>query len=295
MLFRSNEDKPKGSLLNRLLNDKVPHYRIVHVDDSIKNLQRTFSFNNTSIYDAFQEIAEEIHCLFIFRVYKENNILIRTISVYDLESKCTECGYRGEFVGRCPKCNSDIINEGYGKDTTIFVSKENLSENISYSTDVDSVKNCFKLESGDADMDAAIINCNPSGSDYLQYITDAEKEDMSEELVNKLNSYDVKTHYYTNEYQFHLNTNIINSYNQLVNKYKSFNDTLEEIKNPLTGYRSLMKVYYDTIDFSGYLQNSLMPSVTISETSAEKQIALLTPSNLSPVSLENINYISLAK
>ena len=33
-----NEDKPKGSLLNRLLNDKVPHYRIVHVDDSIKNL-----------------------------------------------------------------------------------------------------------------------------------------------------------------------------------------------------------------------------------------------------------------
>ena len=37
-----------------------------------------------------------------------------------------------------------------------------------------------------------------------------------------------------------------------------------------------------------------MPSVTISETSAEKQIALLTPSNLSPVSLENINYISLA-
>lgn len=289
-----NEDKPKGSLLNRLLNDKVPHYRIVHVDDSIKNLQRTFSFNNTSIYDAFQEIAEEIHCLFIFRVYKENNILIRTISVYDLESKCTECGYRGEFVDRCPKCNSDIINEGYGKDTTIFVSKENLSENISYSTDVDSVKNCFKLESGDADMDAAIINCNPSGSDYLQYITDAEKEDMSEELVNKLNSYDVKNHYYTNEYQFHLNTNIINSYNQLVKKYKSYNDTLEEIKNPLTGYRSLMKVYYDTIDFSGYLQNSLMPSVTISETSAEKQIALLTPSNLSPVSLENINYISLA-
>lgn len=289
-----NEKNAKGSLLNRLIADKVPHYRIVHVDDSIKNLQRTFTFDNISIYDAFQEIAEEIHCLFVFNAYKENNILIRTISVYDLESKCTDCGYRGEFVNRCPKCNSDIIHEGYGTDTTVFVSKENLSENISYSTDVDSVKNCFKLESGDADMDAAIINCNPSGSDYLQYISDSEKEDMSEELVNKLNSYDIKNNYYTNEYQFNLNTTIVNSYNQLVQKYKSYNDTLETIKNPLVGYKSLMKVYYDTIDFSGYLQNSLMPSVTVSETSAEDQISLLTASNLSPVSLENINYISLA-
>ena len=32
----------------------------------------------------------------------------------------------------------------YGEDTTIAVSKENLTEEIDYSTDVDSIKNCFK-------------------------------------------------------------------------------------------------------------------------------------------------------
>lgn len=54
-----------GSLLHRVM-EKIPHYKVVHVDTSIKNIQRTFSFNGISIYDAFQEIAEEINCIFVF-------------------------------------------------------------------------------------------------------------------------------------------------------------------------------------------------------------------------------------
>ena len=37
------------------------------------NLQRTFTFDDTSIYDALQEIAEELDCLFIFGCGSDEN------------------------------------------------------------------------------------------------------------------------------------------------------------------------------------------------------------------------------
>lgn len=123
---------PKTSILDRIIADEASHYRIVHVDNSIKNIQRTFSFDGTSIYDAFMEIAEEIHCLFVFGEETEDGYF-RTISVYDLESYCPSCNYRDEFTEKCPKCGSKNITEGYGVDTTIFLSQENLTEEINYS------------------------------------------------------------------------------------------------------------------------------------------------------------------
>ena len=289
-----NQNNAEGSLLNRLLKDKALHYKVIHVDESIQNIQRTFSFDNISLYDAFQKISEEINCLFIFGTWSETYNSFRTISVYDLESSCIDCGYRGEFSDICPKCKSENISDGYGEDTTIFVSTENLSEEISYSTDKDSVKNCFRLKSGDDDMDAAIINCNPSGSLYLQYIDNRTKEDMSEELVSKLNSYDEENDHYTNYHEFIIPKEILDKYNQLIEKYKIYNEDLQEIVSPIIGYKNLIKSYYDVIDFSGYLRNSLMPSPEMSETSAAKQVLQLTSTNLSPISLENTKYISLA-
>ena len=47
------------SALDRVLS-YAPHYHVGHVDDSLKNIQRSFSFNNTSVMDAFKEMAEEI-------------------------------------------------------------------------------------------------------------------------------------------------------------------------------------------------------------------------------------------
>ena len=91
-----------------------------------------------------------------------------------------------------------------------------------------------------------------------------------------------------------MNAAILNNYNQLINKYKIYKNTLENISVPITGYHNLMKIYYDVIDFKGYLQNSLMPNIEISETSAVQQAGLLTAGNLSPVSVENTSYISLA-
>ncbi|MCI8485520.1 MAG: hypothetical protein HFH41_14460, partial [Lachnospiraceae bacterium] len=144
-----NGEDHEASLIHRI-TEKAPHYQLKHVDSTIANIQRTFTFDGTSIYDAFQEIAEEIGCLFVLDCYSDSNgNLQRTISIYDLETNCNACGHRGEFSYTCPECGSKDLNYGYGEDTTIFVSSDALGDEIQFETDTDSVKNCFRLEAGD--------------------------------------------------------------------------------------------------------------------------------------------------
>lgn len=288
-----DEENPKASLLNRILSDKCPHYKILHVNPSIAKLQRTFTFDDISIYDAFMEIANEINCIFVFGE-ESNEPMLRTISVYDLEANCMDCGCRGEFEHECPKCHSQNIILGYGKDTTIFVNKENLGENINIRVDTNSVNNCFRLEAGDDLMTATVINCNPSGSQYIWYFTDEMKEDMSDSLTSKINSYDEKYEYYQNDFETNINEDIVVEYNNLIKKYKPFDENLAEISLPIKGYASLINLYYNVIDFYGYLYNSLLPSVETDTTTAADQAALLTSDNLSPVAVQNADYISLA-
>lgn len=284
-----NSEHPEASLLHRIM-EKAPHYHIDHVDSGIANIQRTFSFNNTSLYDALQDISEEIKCLFIINSGSDSKGHIdRKISVYDLESYCYDCGNREEFTIACPKCGSKNISSGYGKDTTIFISEQNLADNITYSTDTNSVKNCFKLEAGDDLMTATVRNCNPNGTDYIWHISDDTKEDMSKELVDKLNSYDDLYKYYQNDYVMNLN---VSAYNSLVQKYQSYNKDLKTITSPIKGYPALMTAYYNTIDLSTYLQSELMPNATLSDTNAVAQARLLTSANLSPVAVSSVNSLS---
>ena len=318
-----NPSLQKSSLLHRI-TEKAPHYTVAHVDSTIAEIQRTFSFDDTSIYDAFQDISEEINCLFVFGLNAtEDGDIKRTISVYDLESNCHDCGYRGEYTGKCSKCGSSNIDEGYGDDTTIFVTSDELAESLNLSSDTDSIKNCFKLEAGDDLMTATIRNCNPNGSDYIWYIPEDSKRDMSKELVNAIESYDSLYKMYQNEYVY-LNdkSDIIAKYNELINKYSAgyipltssddkglfssddmrlvtqkeigYNKDIQEIEQPIKGYPSLMNAYYNTIDLGLYLTSELMPTVEMSDTNAEKEASKLTDTNLSPVAVEKIDNISLA-
>ena len=289
-----DEGNAETSLLNRVL-EKAPHYVIRHVDSSIARIQRTFEFNNTTIYDAFQRIAEEIDCLFVIKCYLDaDGKVIREINVFDLESYCLECNHRGEFTEVCPECGSTNIKVGYGEDTTIFVSTENLANNITYSTDEGSVKNCFRLEAGDDLMTATLVNCNPNGSGYIWYVSDEVKEDMSEELVATLNAYDEQYEYYYKEHKTEIDAEVLAAYNALVEKYQEFTSDYKKVSSPITGYPALMQELYNTIDFYLYLNNSLMPSVEISRTTAALQAAKLNTTNLSPVAVQNIDVCSSA-
>lgn len=293
-----DEDDLEASLLHRLLKDKAPHYSIVHVDSTIANIQRTFSFDNISIDDAFQKIAEEIGCIFIYHSYlDENKILRRTISVYDLQQNCLnpDCGNRGSFIDECPKCNSKNILNGYGNDTLIFITSDELaSDGIQLTTDKDSVKNCFKLEAGDELMTATVRNCNPNGTDYIWRFSDHTKSDMSEELKKELKDYDDLYKKYHNEYVSEVDNELLDAYNALVNKYIGYNENLQKIKAPIAGYSSLMNAYYNTVDLSLYLQSGLMPSIEMSETNAEEQASLLTSDSIQSVAVANIETVSNA-
>ena len=240
-----NEVDANASLLHRVLKEAYG-YTIGHVDETLKRLQRSFSIDGTSIYDFLTgDCAEQFNCIFIF------DSVYRRINAYDLYTNCLnpQCGYRGEFTDICPECGGTKLSY-FGTDTTIYVDKDNLTDSISLTTDTSSVKNCFKIVAGDDDMTAAVRNVNPSGSDYIYYVNSIQKEDMSDELVKKYESYIKECEKYSPEY-VELNKNI---------------------------YECLDKILYYT--------SSMMPTIDTSNSdTAATQAEKLTVANLSPVGL----------
>lgn len=240
-----NPSKPTGSLLHRILK-KAPHYSIGHVDKSLYNLQRTFTIDGTSIYDFIQgDMTDQFNCMPVF------DTTTRTINFYDLYTVCEDCDYRGDFYDTCPECGSTNL-KCYGEDTTIFVDSDNLTDSISYTTNVDSIKNCFRLEAGDDTMTAAVIANNPNGSSYLWSFSDLQTSDMSDELVAKIKEY----------------------------------NTLYEKRQPT--YTALMNNIYGCIDKIYYYTNSMMPTIEHAEVTAKTEAAKLTASNLSPLGLSSV-------
>ena len=265
----------EASLLHRIMG-KVPHYSIEYVENRLAPIQRTFSFDNKSLYDALQEIAEEIDCLFVINSGTNSNGKIeRSISVYDLESYCTECHKRGSFDRVCAECGSTSVLPPYGEDTAILISSENLADDITLSTDTGSVKNCFRLECGDDLMTATVRNCNPNGSQYIWYISNAIKEDMSDGLVQKLDAYDAECNYYENQYVSTFSQDLTTAYNTLIQKYDPSNSSYTNLSS-VTGYLALMNAYYNTIQLQMYLRDELLPSIEMSSVTVQTELLKIT-------------------
>ena len=291
--FFYNEDNPKASLLHRILSDKAPHYQIYHVDDTLKGLWRQFSFNVTSIQDALNQIAGEVGCLFVYGEWSENDGKYhRTISAYDLEDYCYHCGKRGNYSEHvCTNCGSTNINYGYGEDTGIFISRENLATSINYESNTDNVKNCFRLVAGDDVMTAAIKSCNPSMSQYIWYFSDDMLEDMSAGLRNKVVEYQNLVSDYQTTQSMNVSGYYINNYNSLVTKYSDYNDELVTIDYPIIGTAKLTEAYYDGVNLYGFIKSELMPaSEKVESTTALDQLEILqTGGNMSEVGIPSVS------
>ena len=288
---------PEGSALDRILKDKASHYTIVHVDSSIANLQRTFSWDGSTIKGAFDDIANEVECLFVYGESVNNDGKIhRTISVYDLNDVCMECGERGTFTNKmCTKCNSANIKFGYGSDSGIFLSHENFAGNISYSSNKDEVKNCFRLVAGDDLMTATIRNINPSGSQYIWYFSDSVCADMSKTLRDKLSTYEKEYASYSSDKKIDIPSTVISDYNTLINKYKLYDSSLMNVKYPIVGYSSLTDLYYSALNFYSLLKTTLAPvSERGTKTTAAQEIKKLTTNTLSPLGIQNANKASVS-
>lgn len=291
--FFYNEDNPNASLLHRILKDKAPHYQIYHVDDSLKGLWRSFSFSGTSIQDALNQIAEEVGCLFVYGEWFENDGKYhRTISAYDLEDYCYTCGKRGNYTEHvCTNCGSTNIKYGYGEDTGIFISKENLATSINYESNTDEVKNCFRLVAGDDVMTAAIKSCNPSMSQYMWHFSDDMLEDMSQELRNKITAYQTLVNDYQTTTTMDIGRTYVNNYNTLVNKYTDYDDELERIDYPIVGTSKLTEAYYNAVNLYGFIKSELMPSSEkVESTTALEQLEILQENgNMDEVGISSVS------
>lgn len=250
------------SLLHRIL-EKAPHYSIGSIDGSLMNIQRFFSISDTDIYSELTgEISEKFHCIFLF------DSMTRTISAYDLDN----CG----------------------KDTTVFISNDNLSTEINLETNKDSLKNCFYVEGGDDIMTAAIRSINPNGSQYIYNITDDMKKDMPNALSTALDEYSREYEEYNTTHVYPLPEQAVGNYNAVVDYVNKlfFEDGNAENENTedsedantdknrftklpeyaLTGYPSTTAKMYEAIDLYEFVNNSMMPTIQTLEPDIEESM-----------------------
>lgn len=297
-----NTEDPDHSLLNRLLS-KTPHYYVKHVDENICNIQRMFSFDGDTVFDALSAVAEEMNIRIIYNSGTNlDGTIDRSISVYDNASHCgnDNCQYyiengirnRGIFETECPICGSHNVIPGYGVDTSIFVTADALGNEIDFTSNTETARNSYRLQAGDDMMTSAVINCNPNGTAYIWYFPDSDKADMSEELQGKISDYQSEYDDYKTSREIEIDSSLITRFNQIATKYKAYNDELELITTPINGFSSLMNAYYDAIDLQTYIETELMPSITLMDTTAAEQAALLTPESLSPVEMEDLSLLT---
>lgn len=176
-----NPDDTDHSLLHRILKEKAPHWSIGYVtnyisigeDKPVKDVRefyRSFTADGTSVYDFLtQDIAEECNVVFLF------DTLHRQINCYSVIDGLDK--------------NGNVVKIAYGKDTNVYISKENLATEITLTPNVDQIKNCFRIEGGDDTITANVRTVNVSGSNYIYNFGALKDEDMPSELTEKLNSY----------------------------------------------------------------------------------------------------------
>lgn len=227
--------KRDSSLLHRILS-YAPHYSVGHVDPTLRNVQRTFSWNDSDIVSMLNDISEEIGCVYDIQVtVNENGEAQRTLNAYDV-NYCEACWnaldsketanthtFRNIVNGICQNCGSSEHIVEIGEDSGIFISTENLSDEISVVGNRDNIKNCFKVVGGDDVITATVQGLNLSANNRIMMFSDEHKKLMSEELVRKIDEYNAE--------------------------YDSVRDTYEKI----------LETQYNIYDMILYLKSGKMP------------------------------------
>lgn len=280
-----------GSVLHRIL-EKASNYSIGHIDDTLKTLGRiyTFSIDDKDIYSTLtDDLANAYGIKFEF------DSETRTVSAYDLYNTCDKCGYRGDFNTKCPECESVEFHGQYGKDTTVFVSRDNLANSLTRESDEASYFNTFYVLGGDDNMNAAVANANPTGSNYVYYFSPETLEDMPDDLSSKIDEYNYMYDDYIKNTKYYIdNSDEVNKTIQYIKKY--YPDTeFKEFIIPLNNFEELSSANYSLIDLDLYLRNGMMPTPIINNESLEQTIKKLNNKAITSVSTNTISMDVLNK
>lgn len=228
-----NPSNPKLSLLHLIL-EKVYGWRIGHIDESLKTLSRQFEVDRESVYDfIMNEICEKFNCYAVFDTF--NN----TINLYaeSLTSKFIGDGLTNTFIISPPFAQVGTVSiDGYKTtkwkyiastgvliledipesgahievvdgaleqwETDVFVTFDNLSQEINVSYDADSIKTVLTVTYGD-DEDIREANLGlPYLTDLSYYYTvDWMGQDLYDAYTRYLQKCNSKQAQYTNNSQ----------------------------------------------------------------------------------------------
>lgn len=214
-------DKEENSLIHKILT-YAPNYTVGTVEDTIKNIQRTFSFSRKDIISCFSEIAQEIGCIFDIVVRKnEDGMVERIVNIHDAQY-CKDCRSRNVINGVCQNCESTDIG-GIGEDTNIAVGTDNLSDEITLTPD-GNMKNCFIIEGGDDIITDTVEGILPSGNKKLYMFSPETKQLFSSKLQKKFDEY------------------------------------ITQFNNSREPYEKLLEIEYGILDLILYLQSGRMPT-----------------------------------
>ena len=230
----------ESSLFHRILTE-APNYKIGYVDTTLWYVQRTFSWSDTDIVSIFNEVEKEIGCIFDIQVrVGDDGEVERIVNAYDMQY-CYHCWeeakisgekatsstskFRNIVNGVCQNCGESKYVKDIGEDSGIYISTDNLSDDISINCDSDSIKNCFKITGGDDIMTATVQGLNMSASSKIIAFSDLQKKAMSPELKEKLDTYN------------------------------------SDYKNNIDDYESLLETEYNMQDIRLYLQSGKMPQI----------------------------------
>ena len=179
-----DKNDEKHSLLHRVIKDKAPQWSIGHVDDLLcvnkkvyptNAYQRTFTVDGISIYDFLtKDVCEECNCIITF------DTINRTINLYNIKDYIYNL-YTMEIVDGAYECdsiyyglNGNVLSndeygycQGIGKDTMIYISKNQLANSFSINEDTDSLKNCFYISGGDDTITGFIPAATMTGNNYI--------------------------------------------------------------------------------------------------------------------------------
>ena len=216
-----NPAVPELSLLHLIL-EKVYGWRIGHVDDSLRNISRTFEVDRESVYDfIINEICPKFNCYAVFDTDTDDGI--NTINLYAeaLTYKPTGDGVTRTFTINPPyseigsvsidgykttaweynpstgaitfdnapkdKARIEIVDGSQSAwETDVFVTFDNLTQEVKVSYSADDIKTVLTVKGSD-DMDIREVNL---GQPYIVDLSYYYSEDwMGKELYDAYTDY----------------------------------------------------------------------------------------------------------
>lgn len=295
-----NIDNVRFSLMHRLIQNYAPDYKIGHIDESLKGLQRSFSVDSSSVYEFLtKDMAEQFNCIFKF------DSTTRTISAYDLYSVCENpnCDWLKSIeYWECQNsdCQYFKTNHLYYKTyTQIDVCPHcNQSEwlhrephNIPYRGEfTDKCPKCGESQIKSYGTDTTVLIDKDNFTDSINFTTDTDSikntfrvvggdENITIGIRNVNPTGSDRVVYFSEEQKNDMPEDLV----------ERWNDYYELVESYRPDYRSHVLELQNALDQINYYTHSMMPTREDTETSAREQYDnLITSLRAYPPAVEKL-------